>query len=417
MLLLLLLLALLWAGSRAEDPRFQLQVQGSLMVQEGQCIFMPCTVIYPKIGWTETAPTRGYWFPEGTKSGKDVPVATNIPNCKVRNETRGQFILVGDPWTYNCSLNMRDTEKRDNGRYFFRVKRGSCVSYYYRNNMLSVHVTVHTPTPDIHIQGTLESGHSNNITCTVSWACDRETSPMFSWMGANLTPLGPRTPNSSVLTLTPGPQHHGTNLTCQVAFPGGEISGGEIRVRTIQINVTCEYPVRTLEPQQLQGPSCSWEDEGLHSSCSSRVQLGPSLHWWPRERMLVGNHSNASHTVTFHSVEPWANSSLSIRGELTSNLRRGCEAQNAYWKETVTVLLLPGQVLRICRKKWAEKAESQEGISQGHLSAPSSHYLPPAPATSPSEHELHYAALSFHNMKPHKPQAQETPYSEVKFWK
>ncbi|XP_053515737.1 sialic acid-binding Ig-like lectin 11 [Artibeus jamaicensis] len=200
-------------------------------------------------------------------------------------------------------------------------------------------------------------------------------------------------------------------------------------------------------PPQLQGPSCSWDDGGLHCTCSSKAQLTPSLRWWLGEGLLEGNHSNASHTVTFHSAEPWANSSLSVRGELTSNLRLRCEAQNAHGKETGTVLLLPSQgrpghrtgviqgavggagatallavclgfiILRICRKKWAEKAESQEGTSQGHLNAPSSQHLPPAPAASPSEHELHYAALSFHNMKPHNPQAQETPYSDVKLRK
>ena len=99
-----------------------------------------------------------------------------------------------------------------------------------------------TPTPDIHIQGTLESGHPKNITCTVSWDCGRETPPVFSWMWANFT-LGLRTANSSVLTFTPGPQDHGTNLTCQVA-----LRGGLIRERTIQLNVTCEYPVRTPVP-------------------------------------------------------------------------------------------------------------------------------------------------------------------------
>ena len=40
---------------------------------------------------------------------------------------------------------------------------------------------------------------------------------------------------------------------------------------------------------------------------------------------------------------PWANSSLSLYGELTSTLRLRCEAQNTHGKETVTVLLLPGQ--------------------------------------------------------------------------
>ncbi|KAM5297527.1 sialic acid-binding Ig-like lectin 5 [Glossophaga mutica] len=431
MLLLLLLSALLRAGSLAQDPGFQLYVPESVVVQEGQCVSVPCTVIYPNRGWADSDPAHGYWFWEQAKSGKDDPVATNNPHRKLKNETRGRFHLVGDPRTYNCSLHIRDAKRMDTGRYFFRVERGWYVKQDYKINMLSVNVTAHTSTPDIHIRGTLESGHSNNITCTASWDCDRETPPVFSWRGAHLTPLGPGTTNYSVLTFTPGPQHHGTDLTCQVALPGGEI-----RERTVQLNVTY--------PPQLQGPSCSWEDEGLLCSCSSSAQPAPSLRWRLGEGLLERNHSNASYTVTSSSAGPWANSSLSLRGELMSNLRLGCEAQNTHGKETVTVLLLPGRpghrtgliqaavggagaaallavclgliILGICRKRRAEKAESQEGISQGHLDAPSSHHLPPAPATSPSEQELHYASLGLH-MKPHNPQAQETPYSEIKIRK
>ncbi|XP_045712191.1 sialic acid-binding Ig-like lectin 13 isoform X1 [Phyllostomus hastatus] len=266
MLLLLLLLALLWAGSLTQHLGFWLRVQESVMLQEGQCISVPCTVSYPKIGWTEAAPAHGYWFLEGAEPNSDAPVATNNPNRKVRDETRGRFHLVGDPRTSHCSLHIRDAQKRDTGRYFFRVERGSYVKYNYIQKQLSVHVT--ELVPDIHIQGTLESGHPNNITCTMSWACDRETPPIFYWMGANLTLLSVWTPNSSVLTLTPGPQHHGTNLTCQVALPGGEI-----RERTIQLNVT--YALQNLTIM-------SWKEgtgyRVLSNGSSLQVQEGKSLH-------------------------------------------------------------------------------------------------------------------------------------------
>uniref|UniRef100_A0A8C0L3G2 Ig-like domain-containing protein n=1 Tax=Canis lupus dingo TaxID=286419 RepID=A0A8C0L3G2_CANLU len=76
-----------------------------------------------------------------------------------------------------------------------------------------------------------------NLTCSVPWACEQGIPPIFSWMSAALTSLGPRTHLSSVLTLTPRPQDHGTNLTCQVQFP----AVGVMVERTIQLNVTCEY--------------------------------------------------------------------------------------------------------------------------------------------------------------------------------
>ncbi|KAM5297528.1 sialic acid-binding Ig-like lectin 5 [Glossophaga mutica] len=384
-MLLLLLLALLWAGSLAQDPGFQLYVQGSVVVQEGQCVSVPCTVIYPNRGWADSDPAHGYWFWERAKSGKDDPVATNNPHRKLKNQTTGRFHLIGDPRTYNCSLHIRDAQRRDTGRYFFRVERGSYVKQDYKINMLSVNLT--------HQHLTSTSGGPWNLATptTLPVQCHGTVTERHHRSspggGVHLTPLGPGTTNYSVLTFTPGPQHHGTDLTCQVALPGGEI-----RERTVQLSVTY-LP-------QLQGPSCSWEDEGLNCSCSSSAQPAPSLHWRLGEGLLEWNPSNASYTVTSSSEGPWANSSLSLRGELTSNLRLGCEAQNTHGKETVTVLLLPGRpghrtgliqaavggagaaallavclgliILGICRKRRAEKAESQEGISQSHLDAPSS---------------------------------------------
>uniref|UniRef100_G1Q0U5 Ig-like domain-containing protein n=1 Tax=Myotis lucifugus TaxID=59463 RepID=G1Q0U5_MYOLU len=234
---MLWLLPLLWAGSLAQDERLTLTVQTPVTVQEGLCMFVPCTFTHPGRDWNHLSPAYGYWFQEGANEFHDAAVVTNNPDHKVQEETQGRFHLLGDPQTNNCSLDIRDARRTDDGLYFFRVERGISQwhKYSYIQNMLSVRVTALKHTPNILIPGPLESGRPKNLTCSVPWACERGTPPIFSWTSAAHTSLGPRTPLSSVLTLTPRPQDHGTNLTCQVHFP----AAGVTVETTIQLNVTC----------------------------------------------------------------------------------------------------------------------------------------------------------------------------------
>ncbi|XP_066230252.1 sialic acid-binding Ig-like lectin 5 isoform X7 [Saccopteryx leptura] len=230
------------------------------------------------------------------------------------------------------------------------------------------------------------------------------------------------------------------------------------RARHLLGSQTLSLNLSVLYPPQLLGPSCSWEDPGLHCSCSSRAQPAPSLRWRLGAGLLEGNHSNASCTVTSRSAGPWANSSLSLSQELSAGLRLSCEASNVYGTQSVTVLLLQGKsmylvgvvpaafggagvmallslclcllffyIVRARRKPAAGRPQVRDGedpvvgtATWGSKQKLGADQASPSGAAPPSgqQQELHYANLNFNEMRPREPQDQEATsspvYSEIK---
>uniref|UniRef100_A0A8C4LP33 Ig-like domain-containing protein n=1 Tax=Equus asinus TaxID=9793 RepID=A0A8C4LP33_EQUAS len=261
----------------------------------------------------------------------------------------------------------------------------------------------------------------SNPEATVSWAK----------MNGTLSPSQARKPK--ILELPWVELEHEGEFICRAQNPLGS--------QQVSLTLCVHYPPKLLTP------SCSWEDQSLRCNCSSRAHPAASLGWRLGKRLVVGNHSNASFTVTSSSMGPWANSSLSLSGGLSSGLRFSCEAMNIHGSQNVTVLLLPGQRLNLVpgsgcsamvsplrvktrRKQAAGKREGTDDedpvmgtVAWGSRQKPQPESPPeqvsPAGDAPPSEEqqELHYASLSFHQMKFQEPQDQEATstneYSEI----
>ncbi|KAM9226280.1 LOW QUALITY PROTEIN: sialic acid-binding Ig-like lectin 5 [Dugong dugon] len=266
--------------SQAMDDRHQLQVQNSVTVQESLCVFIR-TISYPPDGWNHSDPVLIYWFWKGANNmnhEQDVPVTTNNPQREVKRETEGRFQLLRDPQANNCSLHITGAQKEDSGEYIFRLERGRKKFNYKKK--LTVNVTdmewsqVPTNVPDI-IMGSLESGHPSHMTCSVPWACDKGTPLTFFWTGSALRSQGSHSEayDSSVITLTPSPQDHGTNLTCRVTLPGARVT----TERTVTLNVS--YAPQNLTISLLRGNCTELKYlEYLGNSSSLPVLEGESLH-------------------------------------------------------------------------------------------------------------------------------------------
>nr|XP_045234640.1 sialic acid-binding Ig-like lectin 11 isoform X2 [Macaca fascicularis] len=240
MLLLPLLLPVLGAGSLNKDPSYSLQVQRLVTVQEGLCVMVPCNLSYPWDGWNESTAAYGYWFKEGTNTNTGAPVATNNQSREVEMSARGRFQLTGDPGKGSCSLVIRDAQREDEARYFFRVERGTYVRYNFRNNGFLLQVTV--------------------------------------------------------LSFTPSPQDHDTDLTCHVDFSRKGVSAERtvrLRVayapRDLVISISRDN-TSALKPQENLTHLEAWKGQFLRLLCAADSQPPATLSWVLQDRVLSLSH-------------------------------------------------------------------------------------------------------------------------------
>lgn len=218
-----LFLAMLWGGSQALDS-FKLQVQEFVMVQEGLCVVVPCSIFYPSRGWSPTTPAYGFWFRDQTPK-PSLPVATNKPDQDVDTNTQGRFQLLGDP-SESCSLLIKEAHLEDSALYFFRFERGDYVKYNFMEYKFYLEVTALTQKPEIYVPEILQPWHQVTLFCAFNWIFDECPVPTLSWIGNTVSPhdASSRTSYFSELTFTPRPQDHNTELTCRVDFSGEGVS-------------------------------------------------------------------------------------------------------------------------------------------------------------------------------------------------
>nr|XP_042086963.1 sialic acid-binding Ig-like lectin 5 isoform X1 [Ovis aries] len=334
LLLLLLLLPVLWGVPLAQ----RLELRQTVTVQEGLCVLVPCRFSHP---WVSFGKFYMFWFREGADTKRDPPVATNKPEEKLHEGTQGRFSIPGEPQARNCSLSITDVNAEDSGTYFFQVET-HFRTLPYLNKMLFLNVTALTHQPQVLSPGALEPGRPGNLTCSVPWACERATPPIFSWTSAAPSSLGPRTPFSSVLTLTPRPQDHGTRLTCQVKFP----TSGAMAERTILLNVT--YAPQHVAISIFQGNRTALKI--LQNTSFLPVQEGQAL-----QLLCVADSNPPAQLSWFRGSPPLEATPISSTGVLelpcVGAAEEGeftCRAQNPLGSQNISLSLFvvsPPQLL------------------------------------------------------------------------
>ncbi|KAJ1073445.1 hypothetical protein K5549_018351, partial [Capra hircus] len=426
----------------------------------GLCVSVPCNISYPQLGRAESTRVYGAWFRKGDRLQEDVLVATDNSARGGKKKRNIPFHLLGDPRANNCSLGIAEARKRDSGNYYFQLTR-EAAEHNYKNNQLTVNVIALTWTPDVHIEEPLESGSSSHLKCSLPEACDWATPPTISWTGAALRPLGldsKEAYNSSEILLTPRPQDHGSSLTCRVTFRRASVSAE----RTVTLNVS--YPPQKLTISISRGIGTELkhlgngsslpvlEGDSLRLACDTDSNPPATLSWSQGSQTLSPSHPSSPGVLYLPRVESghegeltcraqhprgslWISVHLSVQSEGAGKPRLGGEfvlgaigGAGAAGLLSLCSCLIFFRV-KTCRKAAREKDEpgTLGPTSQGYQdeSPPGSPlaYLPPAVATplSGEDQELHYASLSFLELRPWEPRDQAasstTEYAEVKILK
>eukprot|EP00069_Balaena_mysticetus_P012141 bmy_21602T0 len=299
-----LLLAVLWAGSWAQDPRFQLQVQELVRVQEGLCVVVPCSISYPAIGWVPSTPAYGFWFKDQTATDSGLPVATNKPGQDVQTHTQGRFQLLGNA-RQNCSLLIRDVRMEDSALYFFRLERGHYVRYNFVEYKFRLEVTALTQKPEIYIPETLKPGHQVTLICMFDWPFEECPAPTLSWRGAAVSSheARPRASYLLALTFTPRPQDHGTKLTCRVDVSRKGLSTENTVLLSVAyapkdlvISIS-QTDVSALKPQGNSPHLEVQKGQFLRLLCTADSMPLATLSWALQDRILSWSHPSGSRTL------------------------------------------------------------------------------------------------------------------------
>ncbi|KAF6079403.1 sialic acid binding Ig like lectin 6 [Phyllostomus discolor] len=447
-LLLLLLRGVGWP--LAQGSSSWLKLQKLVTVQESLCVVVPCQFSH---SWMISSTRYMFWFKKEVNKKHDLLVATNKPGQKVLERTQGRFFLPKDSLSNNCSLSIQNADRRDSGLYFLRIDNYFGHAHSYTDEMLFLKVTALTHTPDILIPGTLESGRPTNLTCSVPWACERGTPPLFSWTSAAHTSLGPRTHLSSVLTLTPRPQDHGTNLTCQVQFP----AVGVTVERIVQLHVI--YAPRNMAIHIIQGNSTALkilqttslpilEGTALRLLCVADSNPPAAMSWFRGPPALNATPISSTAILelprvgageegqfTCQAQHPLGSPNLSLSLSVVCKPEpRDCGSVGVVGGAGITALALLSLCLclifrvKTCRERAVQQLQRTDNDvnpvvssgARGHqhpflTDSPSAH---PAPdgvrPTAKEEQGLHYAFLRFHDLKLQEQEDANTVYSEIR---
>uniref|UniRef100_A0A8C5QNK2 Ig-like domain-containing protein n=1 Tax=Leptobrachium leishanense TaxID=445787 RepID=A0A8C5QNK2_9ANUR len=277
-LLMITMKFLTWKGCTCKeqyDTRYSLTVQQHVTVQEGLCVTVPCTfTIDPSKKLSPNS--MGYWSkcPDNkTEQCYSRPAPSKMPSIHVSNASNR-----------DCSFTLTDVDKRDAGKYEFRIEDGTDqqLKWNYRIYPTYITVTDLTDKPEIVLPEMLVAGQDVSLICRspgrscgtpsiFTWEINRDQAKSNSFItceGKNMSISECEEPK---ITLYLSKDDHNTSITCKVTLPAVNRS----TKKTITLNVQYSPSISTGIMQSNTANKCIDVQEGVYVNLTFLVDSNP----------------------------------------------------------------------------------------------------------------------------------------------
>ncbi|XP_071969067.1 sialic acid-binding Ig-like lectin 14 [Engystomops pustulosus] len=300
--LAIILMAHLWGNINCQMfPGYEIKVNGTVHVQRGLCVRVPCTFSVPSdVRLTRYTSVSWSKFIQGS-----VQLVASRVNSKY--SSNGRFYLIGDVTGGDCSFIIEGAMDTDAGLYSFRIEDKE-IKLTYPDVLPNVRVTEFTEKPTIS-SARLVEGKEVTLTCTSPGRCQKVT-PEISWSGKvsdrrlmnyNLTHEDGSRSFHSNITFTPGKSDNGSPLYCTVTLQTEESTTEK---QTLNVEYSPSLAI-TIEDKETNETTVTVKNgDTITMRCYADSNPKASITWYKEDTVVTQDRSFQTISLTLTNVTP-----------------------------------------------------------------------------------------------------------------
>ncbi|XP_075393978.1 sialic acid-binding Ig-like lectin 10 [Tenrec ecaudatus] len=191
--------------------------------------------------------------------------------------------------------------------------------------------------PEIQTPDLIVAGEPITLMCVVPGICLDSKALSIIWKGPAVSSVSSdhfivaANASSSVIRFTPRPEDHGTTLECHLNF----FPTNSTKRTAIVLSIH--------SPAKLMHFSCT-KKKTMLCTCAFHGFPMPTFQWFLGEVPVGVESMHNIFQVVYNMLEPWANSTIGLRGDPETLQKLHCEGKNIYGTHSSRIFLRPNRV-------------------------------------------------------------------------